>query len=97
MKPAASNNTAAMTGVGASTIGYLLGPLADRHDTSGSIFLLVLVVLIGLPAYFFVFGVKKEDMVSGWMPEPSLVRRIVLFLAGAAATAFVLSLVQRLL
>jgi hypothetical protein len=97
MGPTASNNTAAVTGIGASAVGYLLGPFADRHDTSGSVWLVVLVLMVGLPAYFFVFGVKKEDMVGNWMLEPSLIRRIALFLAGAIATAFVLSLVQALL
>ena len=81
MQPTASNNTAAVTGIGASAVGYLLGPLADLHDTSGSVWLFVLVLMIGLPAYFFVFGVKKEDMVGNWMLEPSLIRRIALFLA----------------
>jgi hypothetical protein len=55
------------------------------------------VLLVGLPAYFFVFGVKKADMVGNWMFEPSLVRRIALFLAGAVAMAFVLSIAQALL
>lgn len=72
-------------------------PFADRHDTSGSVWLVVLVLMVGLPAYFFVFGVRKEDMVGNWMLEPSLIRRIALFLAGAIATALALSLVQALL
>jgi len=97
MRLTASNNTAAVTGIGASAVGYLLGPLADRHDTSGSVWLFILVLMVGLPAYFFVFGVKKEDMVGSWMLEPSLLRRIALFLVGAAAMASVLSVAQTLL
>jgi len=94
IKPTASNISAALTGIGASVVGSLLEPLADRHDTSGSIWLFILVLMIGLPGYFFVFGVKKDDMVAGWMLEPPLLRRIAMFLAGAIATAFVLSLAQ---
>ncbi len=97
MRPTASNNTAAITGICASAAGFLLGPFADRHGTTGSVCLVILVLMVGLPAYFFVFGVRKEDMVGNWMLEPSLIRRIALFLAGAIATAFLLSLVQALL
>ncbi|MCK9688726.1 hypothetical protein [Scleromatobacter humisilvae] len=96
MRPNASNNTAAVTGIGATTAGYLLGPLADRHDASGSVCLCVLVLMIAVPAYYFVFGVKKEDMEGNWMFEPSLIKRIALFLAGAIAMAFVLSLAHLL-
>ena len=96
MRHTASNNAAAVTGVGASAVGYFLGPLADRHDVAGSVWLLILVLLAGLPAYFFVFGVRKEHMVGNWMFEPSLVRRIALFSAGATAMAFVLSIAQAL-
>lgn len=53
--------------------------------------------MVGVPAYFFVFGVKKEDMVGSWMVEPRMLRRIALCLAGAIAMAFLLSLVQLLL
>lgn len=97
MRRTASNNAAAVTGICASAVCYFLGPLADRHDAFGSVWLLILVLLVGLPAYFFVFGVKKADMVGNWMFEPSLVRRIALFLAGAVAMAFVLSIAQALL
>ena len=92
----ASNSKAALTGVGASVLGCLLAPVADRRDVVGSICLLLLVAFIALPAYFFVFGIKRQDMVGDWMLETSLVKRIASWLASAAATAFVLMLMQRL-
>jgi hypothetical protein len=69
-------------------------PIGTTHSAA---WLLILLLVVGLPAYFFVFGVKKEDMVGNWMLEPSLLRRTALFLAGASATAFVLSIAQALM
>lgn len=95
MKPAASNSTATLTGSAASVAGCLLGPLADRRDVLGDVCLILLVAGVVLPAWFFVFGVRKDDRVEGWMLEPALVGRIAMFIAGAAATALVLSVVSR--
>jgi len=96
MTATASNNAAALTGVGASVLGYLFGPLADRRDAVGSVCLFLLVAAIGIPAYFFVFGVKRDGTVAGWLFEPALLKRVALCLAGAISTAFVLILVQKL-
>jgi hypothetical protein len=41
--------------------------------------------------------VTKVDTVDNWMLEPSLARRIALFLVGAVGMAFVLSIAQALL
>jgi len=97
MSTTASNNKAALTGIGAGILGYLLGPLADRRDTAGNICFLLLAVCVCLSAYFFVFGIKRKDMVRGWMFKPSLVKRVALWFAGLIASAFVLTLVHRLL
>lgn len=71
MKRTASNNAAAVTGVAASAIGYFLGPLADRRDASGSVWLLILVLLVGLLAYFFVIKRKRKITTQDRMPGRS--------------------------
>ncbi len=95
MTATASNNASALTGVGASVLGHLVGPLADRRDTVGSVCMLLLAAGIGIPACFFVFRVKRDDMVAGWRFQPGLLKRVALFFAGAIATAFVLMLIQK--
>ena len=96
MAPTASNSKAALTGAGASVLVCFLAPLADRRDMVGDLCLLLLMAFIGIPAWFFVFSVKRQDMVDGWMFETTLVKRIASWLAAAIATAFVLMLVQEL-
>jgi hypothetical protein len=76
----ATNKSAAITGIYAGLIGLLLGPQVDSGSTA---WLFVATAAFAGPAYFFVFGIRREDMVGLWVFDPPLLKRIGLCLAGA--------------
>jgi hypothetical protein len=93
MRATATPTTAAVTGGYCSIVGFVLGPLIDKPTSSSSVWLIVGTLAVGLPAYFFVFGVTREEMVSLWVLQPALLKRIAACFVGAVAVASVASVV----
>jgi len=79
MQISATNKSAAITGIYAGLLGLLLGPQVDSGSTA---WLFVATAAFAGPAYFFVFGLRREDMVGLWVFQPSLLKRVGLCLAG---------------
>lgn len=81
--------TAAITGAYCALVLLMLGPMLDRPGDHGALWLLLGAALVGVPAYFFVLGVAREQMVGFWVLQPPLLRRVaVCFLACALVVAF---------
>ncbi len=89
MKYAATTNTALATGAYCSVVLFLLGPLIDGKGSGSSAWLLVGVLAVGVPAYFYVFGVTKQEMVGLWVLQPALLKRVAACFLGAIATGTV--------
>ena len=80
MQVTATNKSAAITGIYAGLLGLLLGPQVDNGSPA---WLLVATAALAGPAYFFVFGLRRDDMVGMWIFDPPLLKRIGLCVAGA--------------
>ena len=89
MRYAATTSTAMATGVYCSVVLFVLGPLIDGKGPDSSAWLLVGALALGVPAYFYVFGVTKEEMVGLWVLQPALLKRVAACFLGAIATASV--------
>ena len=87
MKYPATTGTALATGVYCSVVLFVLGPLIDAKGPSSSAWLLVGALAVGIPAYFCVFGVTREEMVGLWVLQPALLKRVAACFLGAISTA----------
>jgi hypothetical protein len=85
--PTATVRTAALTGAFAALVGLLLAPLVDGLSPGRTFWLIVGILIVGVPAYFFVFGVSRERMVGLWALHPALLKRIAACLVGAISAA----------
>jgi len=85
--PTATLRSAAITGAFAAIAGLLLGPLVDAPGPSGTFWLIATVLIVGVPGYFFVFGLTREQMVGSWLLEPALLKRLAAFFLGAISVA----------
>jgi hypothetical protein len=72
MRATATPTTAAIAGAYCSIVELLLGPLIDKQTPSSSVWLIVGALAVAIPAYFFVFGVAREEMVGLWVLRPAL-------------------------
>jgi len=79
MKICATNNSALLTGLYAGLLGLVVGPSVD---TGSSLWLVVAAIAFATPAYFFVFGVRRADMVGLWILKPELLKRLALCCVG---------------
>ena len=79
MKICATNKSASLTGIYAGMLGLLVGPSVD---TGSSSWLVVAAIAFATPAYFFVFGMRRADMVGLWILKPELLKRLALCFAG---------------
>lgn len=77
MQMHASNKSAFVTGICSGAIMTVLGPFIDG---GGAVLLILAVLAVAGPAYFFVFGVSREEMVGFWAFRPDLLKRIALWL-----------------
>jgi len=84
MQVRATNTSAAITGLYAGVLGLVLGP---RVDAGGALWLFLATAAFAGPAYFFVFGVSRAEMVGDWMIKPELIKRIALCFLGIACIA----------
>ena len=85
--PTATVRTAALTGAFAGLVGLLLGRFVDVPGSGGTLWLLLAVVVVGLPGYYFVFGITKAEMVGPWALQPALLKRVAACIIGAVAVA----------
>jgi hypothetical protein len=88
MKICATNKTALLTGLYGGLLGMVVGP---NVDTGSSVWLVVAAIAFATPAYFFVFDVRRADMVGLWILKPALLKRLALCCSGAV---FVCTLAQ---
>jgi hypothetical protein len=93
MQVRATNMTAAVTGLYSGLLGLVLGP---RVDAGGPWWLLIATAAFGGPAYFFVFGVRREEMVGLWVLKPALLKRMALCFAGIICVATIAQVVSSL-
>jgi hypothetical protein len=84
MQMRATNITAAITGLYAGALALVLGP---RVDAGGALWLLIATAAFAVPAYFFVFGVRRAEMVGAWALSPALLKRMALCRAGIICVA----------
>jgi hypothetical protein len=90
----ATSITALLAGVEAAAVLYFLGPRIDQPNNPASGYLLVLgALLVGVPAYFCVLGLKRSDLVGMWVLNPTLLKRVGLWLLAAASCTAVLALI----
>ena len=86
--------TALLAGFEAAAILYFLGPRIDQPNNPSSSYLLVLgALLVGVPAYFYVLGLKRSDLVGMWVLNPALLKRVGLWLLAAGSCTAVLALI----
>ncbi len=85
MRLVATPLTATITGVYCAIVLLLLAPQIDSPSSS-SLWLVLGALAVGIPAFFFVLGVKREEMVGLWLMQRSLLDRIASFLLAAAAS-----------
>ena len=91
----ATPKTALLTGMATAVVGYFFGPYIDRsHGFLGAVLLLGAVAVVGLPFYYLVYGLTRDQLVGFWLANPPLLRRIAAWILGAAVTAAVLSLIH---
>jgi hypothetical protein len=88
MRICATNKTALLTGLYGGVLGMVVGP---NVDTGSSVWLVVAAIAFTTPAYFFVFNVRRADMVGLWILEPALLKRLALCCSGAV---FICTLAQ---
>ena len=88
----ATQKTAALTGVWSGVVAVFLGPLVDNTGPLSSLWLLVSVMLVSVPAFFFVFGVYRKNMVGLWMFDPALLKRVFVCLGGVVAVGLLAQL-----
>ena len=82
----ATAKTAFLTGVISAFVLFLTGPsMEGAKGFLGDLFLVLGALVVGLPAYFFVFGVKRSERVSLWAFKPELLKRIGAWFLGAAS------------
>ena len=79
MKFRATNKSAAITGLLAGLFGLLFG---SRVDAGSTVWLVLAFAAIAVPPYFFVFGLRREDLVGLWFLQPSLLKRMALWFVG---------------
>lgn len=89
MQLRATNNSAALTGLAAGVFGVLFGA---RVDSGEPLWILLATAAVAAPPYFFVFGLRRCDMVGLWMFQPALLKRILLWFAGAMCVGTVAQL-----
>jgi hypothetical protein len=87
MQARATPTTAAVTGLYCGLLAWVLQPLVDGQGTYASMWLLLGAGAIGVPAYYFVFGLGRAQMVGAWLVEPSLLKRIAACFLGAGVAA----------
>lgn len=90
MRIRATNDSAAITGIYAGLLGLLAGP---KVDASNLAYLVGAAAAFAVPAYFFVFGVRREDMVGTWYLQPALLKRVAVCIAGVAAVGAIAQIV----
>ena len=84
----ATPTTAAATGAYCAVVLLVLGPAIDRPGPFSTLWLLLGVALVGAPAYFYVLGVAREQMVGLWVFQRPLLQRFAAwFLACASVLA----------
>jgi hypothetical protein len=79
MRVCATNKSASVTGLYGGLLDVVLGP---RVDAGGGFWLVIIAIAFAAPAYFFVFGIRREDMVGLWIVNPALLKRLALCCAG---------------
>jgi len=84
MQVQATQKSAFATGIYSGVIVVGLGPIIDN---GGATLLILAVLAVAGPAYFYVFGVRREDMVGAWIVRPDLVKRIALCCLGVGCVA----------
>ena len=95
MKIVATQNTAALAGLWFGVVAVVLGPVVDAPGPWSSFWLLVSGLLIAIPMFFFVVGIRRKDMVGLWMFKPDVLKRqFVCF--GAVVAVGLLALATRL-
>ena len=88
-RPVATPQSAAMTGALTALGGLLLGPIADGKGPFSTVALMLGVLWVGVPAYFFVLGLRKDQLVGAWMFQPALLKRIAAWSLGVISVGTV--------
>lgn len=84
----ATPKTAALAGVGAAIAGIMLGPYVDHSQgLVAAVFLVVATASVAIPMYFFVFGLRREQLVGFWMLRPDVLKRVGAWFLSAASVA----------
>ncbi len=89
MNIVATPKSAAITGALSATISVFLAPLIDRQPSLSVWSMLLIVIVVCLPAYFFVFGIRKRDMIGAWLFSPPLLKRMAAWVLGVFSVATV--------
>ena len=93
MKVAATQGTALLAGIASAAVMWFAGPAIDQaQGFAGGALLIGGALLVGVPAYYCVLGLKRTELVGLWVLRAELLKRIAAWLLGAAFTAAALSL-----
>lgn len=91
----ATPKTALFTGISAGVIGYFLGPYVDHSEgILGSVALLIAGLVVAVPAYFFVFGLRKDQLIGFWVANPAILKRVGAWILGVGVTAALFQLLH---
>jgi hypothetical protein len=93
----ATSRTAAVTGAYCAVVLQLLAPMIDRPGANSALWLILGVALVGIPAYFFVLGVTREQMVGLWVLQPPLLQRVAVWFIACGSVAGLAPLVLAML
>ncbi len=80
-----SPRLAMLVGIWAGSLLLFVAPLVDEPGMVGSIWLVVCVVGVGVPANLFVFGVPREERIGLWFFRAAVMRRVGCLLLSAGA------------
>jgi hypothetical protein len=92
MRLVATDRSAIATGALAALVAVCLATFVDADSPSGSAALIVGTLFIGIPAYFFVLGIRRGEMVGLWAFRRPVLRRVALFGLTAASLFTVVQL-----
>src|SRR5450755_2128776 len=95
MAIAATQTTALLTGIASGFVLWFVGPTMDQSQgLVGTVLLIGGALLVGVPAYFFVFGSTRSEMEGLWLLRPELLKRVGACFLGAASTVALFSLLR---
>jgi len=82
----ATPKTAFLTGAISAFVLFIAGPsMEGAKGFLGDLVLVLGALVVGLPAYFFVFGVKRGERVGFWAFKPEVLKRIGAWFLGIAS------------